>query len=91
MKTLQISKFKAQCLGLLKNVHDTGESIAVTLRGETLAIVRPPGASDHQCKESVAETLLRLRPLLTVEETDLEIPARRDNRPSANKPLLEEE
>ncbi len=83
MKTLQISKFKAQCLGLLKEVHDTGESIAVTLRGETLAIVSPPGAADPQRRESVAETLQRLRPLLSGEDTDLEIPPRDTIRPSA--------
>lgn len=83
MKTLQISKFKARCLGLLKEVHSTGESIAITLRGETLAIVHPPGLSDPLRRESVAETLQRLRPLLTAEDTDLEIPPRDTIRPDA--------
>ncbi len=91
MKTLQISKFKAHCLGLLKEVHDTGESIAITLRGETLAIVHPPGTSDPQHRESVSETLQRLRPLLTAEDTDLEIPPRDTIRPAARDPFPSED
>lgn len=91
MKTLQISKFKARCLGLLREVHDTGESIAITLRGETLAIVHSPGTADPQRRESVAETLQRLRPLLTAEDTDLEIPSRDAIRPSARDPFPDED
>jgi antitoxin (DNA-binding transcriptional repressor) of toxin-antitoxin stability system len=49
MKTLQISKCKARCLGLLKEVHDTGGSIAITLRGETLAIIHPP---EKRCRKN---------------------------------------
>lgn len=85
MKTLQISKFKAHCLGLLKEVHDTGESIAITLRGETLAIVTPPGVDDPQRKETVSETLQRLRPLLQAEDVDLEIPPRHSIRSSSRE------
>ena len=62
MKTLQVSKFKARCLGLLEEIRDTGEPLALTLRGETLAIVQPPGATDPQRRETVSETLQRLRP-----------------------------
>lgn len=83
MKTLQVSKFKARCLGLLKEIRDTGEPIALTLRGETLAIVQAPGAEDPLRRESVAETLQRLRPLLLAEDSDLEIPPRDSIRPSA--------
>ena len=90
MKTLQISKFKAQCLGLLKKVHDTGQPIAITLRGETLAIVSPPGSMAPQHRESVAETLLRLRPLLTAEDTDLEIPPRDTIRPASLAHMADE-
>jgi antitoxin (DNA-binding transcriptional repressor) of toxin-antitoxin stability system len=91
MKTIQISKFKARCLGLLKEVHDTGESIAITLRGETLAIVHPPGSSDPLRRESVSETLQRLRPLLTAEDTDLELPPRDGIRPSTRYDFAEED
>jgi len=44
MKTeaVTISKFKATCLGLLKQVRKKGEPILVTLRGEPIAMVVPP-------------------------------------------------
>ncbi len=83
MKTVHVSKFKAQCLGLLKEVRDTGESLAITLRGETLAIVRVPRIEDVGRKETVAETLRRLRPLLLVEDEDFEAPRRVAERPGA--------
>ena len=90
VRTLQVSKFKARCLGLLKEIRDTGEPLALTLRGETLAIVLPPGGADPQHRESVPDTLRRLRPLLLVEEPDLEIPPRGDMRPSARNPFTSE-
>jgi prevent-host-death family protein len=42
-----ISEFKATCLGLLKKVRRTGESIVVTLRGEPVAMVVPPPEAKH--------------------------------------------
>lgn len=42
METVNISKFKATCLELLKNVKQTGQPILVTLRGEPIAQVVPP-------------------------------------------------
>lgn len=89
MKTLQVSKFKARCLGLLKEIRDTGEPLMLTLRGEALAVIEPPGLHDLRGRESVSETLQRLRPLLLVEDTDLEIPLRRALRPSASDPFIE--
>lgn len=41
MKTVQISKFKAECIGILKDVHKTEESITVTLRGKPIVTVHP--------------------------------------------------
>lgn len=87
MKTLQISKFKAHCLGLLKDVRDTGEPIAVTLRGEPIAIIQPPGTATLEKAESVSETLRRLRPLLLAEEAELDLPPRRYRRSSATDPF----
>jgi len=80
MKTLQVSKFKARCLGLLKEIRDTGEPLALTLRGETLAIVQPPGSGDPQRRETVTETLQRLRPLLLAEKAEFELPPRVSRR-----------
>jgi len=90
MNTLQVSKFKARCLGLLKEIRDTGEPLALTLRGETLAIIRPPGDSDPQKPETVADTLQRLRPLLLVEEQDPEL-ITRSSRASARDPFPHED
>ena len=42
MESISISKFKATCLELLKNVKQTGQPILVTLRGEPIAQVVPP-------------------------------------------------
>ena len=41
-ETVTISKFKATCLGLLKQVKMNGEPILVTLKGEPVAMVVPP-------------------------------------------------
>ena len=83
MKTLLVSKFKAQCLGLLREIRDTGEPLAVTLRGETLAIIQAPGNTGPHRRETPAETLHRLHPLLLVEDGDFETPAR-TSRPAAD-------
>jgi len=91
VKTLQVSKFKARCLGLLKEIRDTGEPLALTLRGETLAIIQPPGSGDIHRRETVAETLQRIHPLLLAEDADLEPPARTARRPSATTPFPSED
>ena len=41
-ETVTISKFKATCLGLLKQVKKKSEPILVTLKGEPVAMVVPP-------------------------------------------------
>jgi prevent-host-death family protein len=41
-ETVTISKFKATCLGLLRQVKKKGEPILVTLKGEPIAMVVPP-------------------------------------------------
>lgn len=91
MKTIQVSKFKAHCLGLLKEVRDTGETVAITLRGETLALVRPPGLDNSQRPETVTETLQRLNPLLLAEDEDIEPSHRVAERESAYHPLASED
>ena len=42
MKEVSVSKFKATCLELLRDVAENGEPILVTKRGEPIAEVRPP-------------------------------------------------
>lgn len=41
MTTLLISDFKAKCIEVLNAVHDKGESVVVTRRGEPLAKIVP--------------------------------------------------
>ena len=44
-ESIPISKFKATCLGLLKQVEKKGEPILITLKGEPVAmVVTPPAA-----------------------------------------------
>jgi len=45
-QTVTISKFKATCLGLLKQVKKNREPILVTLKGEPVAMVVPPPAGE---------------------------------------------
>ncbi len=42
MQEVSISKFKATCLELLRQVRATGQPILITKHGEPLAEVRPP-------------------------------------------------
>ncbi len=88
MKTILVSQFKAHCLGLLRDIRDTGEPLAVTLRGQTLAVIQSPGCTAPDRKETIAETLHRLRPLLLAEEEEFE-PTARSSRPAA--PISEED
>lgn len=89
MKTLAVSEFKAHCLGLLKEVEKTGSPLAVTLRGQPLATIFPPQHDSGFAPGSVRATLCRLRPLLSVEDEEFELPKRTD-RPSALTILGEE-
>jgi prevent-host-death family protein len=46
LETIPISKFKATCLGLLKQVKRKGEPILITLKGEPVGMVVPPPAAE---------------------------------------------
>lgn len=43
MRTIAAGRFKAQCLRLLDEVAETGETIVVTKRGKPVAKVEPIG------------------------------------------------
>jgi prevent-host-death family protein len=43
-KEVSVSKFKAICLELLREVQETGESILITKHGKPVAEVHPPRA-----------------------------------------------
>ena len=86
MKTLQVSKFKAGCLGLLKEVRATGDPLVVTLRGKPLVIIHSPDSMPSPGASSIAATLTRLHPLLLVEAEDFE-PQPRTTRQAAADPF----
>jgi antitoxin (DNA-binding transcriptional repressor) of toxin-antitoxin stability system len=74
MKTIQISKFKATCLKLVK---ETGESLCLTLRGKPMAAISPVSVSGEN--ETILETLKRLQPLLAEEDQELDLKDLRRN------------
>ena len=41
MKTMLVSKFKAECIATLKEVQRTREPMLITLRGKPLVTVQP--------------------------------------------------
>jgi prevent-host-death family protein len=43
MKDIPISKFKAQCLGLIEQVHKTRQPLRITRHGHPVAEVVPSG------------------------------------------------
>ena len=47
VKTMAISKFKATCLAVLRQVHRTGQPIRITRRGEPVADVVPPSPPER--------------------------------------------
>ena len=53
-KTIAASDFKARCLKLIDQVHDTGTPITITKRGKVVAILQPAG-------DEAAKPWLKLR------------------------------
>jgi antitoxin (DNA-binding transcriptional repressor) of toxin-antitoxin stability system len=41
VKTINMTEFKAKCIKTLKDIHNTGEPVVITLRGTPLALVKP--------------------------------------------------
>ena len=58
MEKINVSEFKATCLGLLERVRQTGEPIEILKNGESLAIVHPaPGRSRKGAFGALRSTL----------------------------------
>ena len=55
MKTIQISKFKAQCLRLLDEVNRTGEGLTITRNGQPLAVIHPITETKTRAEFGVAK------------------------------------
>ncbi len=41
MKKVLISEFKAKCIGMIKEVHETGKPLLITRRGKPMVKVEP--------------------------------------------------
>ena len=46
MKTVAATEFKARCLELIDQVHDTGKPITITKRGKPVAVLQPLSEED---------------------------------------------
>jgi len=79
-ETVTISKFKATCLGLLKQVKKKGEPILVTLKGEPVAMVVPPPPAEKSRAWIGIGTPARLSAI-----SSLRLPKRRSGRFSADE------
>lgn len=48
MKKVSATEFKAKCLKLIDQVHDTGKPITITKRGKIVATLQPAGGGDEK-------------------------------------------
>ncbi len=46
MKKVAATEFKARCLAIIDQVHDTGKPITITKRGKPVAVLQPVGEED---------------------------------------------
>jgi len=47
-RTVAATEFKAKCLKLIDQVHDTGTRITITKRGKVVAVLGPPDEVDKK-------------------------------------------
>jgi len=48
MKKITATDFKARCLKIIDQVHDTGKPITITKRGRVVAVLQAAGDEDHK-------------------------------------------
>ena len=48
MKKIAATEFKAKCLKLIDQVHDTGKPITITKRGKPVAVLQPLADEDER-------------------------------------------
>ena len=48
MKRVSATEFKAKCLKLIDQVHDSGKPITITKRGKVVATLQPAGDQDER-------------------------------------------
>jgi len=47
-RTIAASEFKARCLKLIDQVHDSGEPLTITKRGKVVAVLQPAGMANEK-------------------------------------------
>jgi prevent-host-death family protein len=65
MRTMKAGEFKAKCLGVLDEVHQTGEPVLITKRGKPVAKVTALAATAEK-RTDVASIFESLRGLATI-------------------------
>jgi prevent-host-death family protein len=59
MKKISATEFKARCLKLIDQVHDTGRPITITKRGRVVATLNPAGDQDDKPWLKLRGTIIR--------------------------------
>jgi prevent-host-death family protein len=59
MKKISATEFKARCLKLIDQVHDSGTPITITKRGKVVATLNPAGDADEKPWLQLRGTILR--------------------------------
>ena len=71
MKPIAITEFRAQCVRLLEEVHRTGDPIAVTKRGKTIAVVSPPSRASVDWTPGAFRVQTKILGDIMIDLTDL--------------------
>jgi prevent-host-death family protein len=59
MRKVAAAEFKAHCLKLIDQVHDTGKPITITKRGRVVAVLHPAGHEDAKPWLRLQDTILK--------------------------------
>jgi len=59
MKKVAAADFKARCLKLIDQVHESGQPITITKRGRVVAILHPAGHDDAKPWLRLRDTVLK--------------------------------
>ena len=59
MKKVAAADFKARCLKLIDQVHESGQPITITKRGRVVAILQPAGHEDAKPWLRLRDTVLK--------------------------------
>ncbi len=80
MESIPVSKFKAQCLGILEEVRKHKKKIIITKRGVPIAEIRPLEPSGQE-KPPLKETVIFMGDLVSpVAQEDWEVLAEEERK-----------